>query len=88
VLGPATDGGYYLIAAARVPDVFEAIDWSTPRVLEQTRDAARAAGMQVALIAPLTDVDTAADLQALVARDDGRSPRTVAWARGAGVGRG
>lgn len=85
VLGPATDGGYYLIAATHVPAVFDAIDWSTERVLAQTRDAARAAGLDVALIAPLDDIDTAADLHALVARDDGRSPRTMAWARNAGV---
>ena len=37
VLGPAEDGGYYLIGASRnVPRIFEGIDWSTARVCEQT----------------------------------------------------
>jgi len=85
VLGPARDGGYYLIAATRVPDVFDGIDWSTERVLEQTCRAAAAAGLRVALVAPLADVDTADDLQALVDRGDGRSPRTVAWAVARGL---
>jgi rSAM/selenodomain-associated transferase 1 len=85
VLGPAADGGYYLIAAAAVPDVFDGIDWSTNRVLDQTRRAAAAAGLRVSLVAPLADIDTAADLQRLVDRDDGRSTRTAAWARAHGM---
>ena len=44
VLGPATDGGYYLIGAARVPEVFDGIDWGGKEVLEQTRRAGVAGG--------------------------------------------
>jgi rSAM/selenodomain-associated transferase 1 len=44
VLGPATDGGYYLIGCGRrVPPVFEGIDWSSSRVLAQTVAALSAA---------------------------------------------
>src|SRR5207237_1261247 len=37
VLGPATDGGYYLIGCAgRVPALFDGIDWGGSRVLHDT----------------------------------------------------
>jgi len=73
VLGPAADGGYYLIAATREPDVFDAIDWGSPQVLEQTRAAAARRGQQVQLIEPMRDVDTPDDLWSVVAL------RTSAW---------
>src|SRR3954470_9262644 len=48
VLGPSDDGGYYLIGLKSVhPEVFERIDWSTERVLEQTKARARQAGLEV-----------------------------------------
>jgi len=41
VIGPASDGGYYLIGLIRpMPELFENIDWGTKRVLEQTLAAA------------------------------------------------
>ena len=82
VLGPAGDGGYYLIAAARVPDVFEAIDWGTSRVLEQTRRAAADRGLPVRFVSTLDDVDSADDLRRVAA--GGRAPRTAGWIRSAG----
>jgi rSAM/selenodomain-associated transferase 1 len=59
VLGPAADGGYYLIGT-RVPNVplFEGIAWSTERVLEQTTALARVQGLEVAYLPQLYDVDT------------------------------
>jgi rSAM/selenodomain-associated transferase 1 len=63
VLGPALDGGYYLIGLSRVSRApFAGIAWGTARVLEQTRDAARRAGLTVLLLEPLADLDTPADL--------------------------
>jgi rSAM/selenodomain-associated transferase 1 len=76
VLGPALDGGYYLIAAARVPPVFDGIEWGSDRVLEQTRAAAARAGMRVHLVDAIPDVDSIDDLQRL-----GASTRTAQWAR-------
>ena len=73
VLGPAADGGYYLIAATREPDVFDAIDWGSPQVLEQTRAVAAGRGQRVHLIEPMRDVDTPDDLWSVTA------PRTRAW---------
>jgi rSAM/selenodomain-associated transferase 1 len=81
VLGPAPDGGYYLVAATRVPAVFDGIDWGSAHVLAQTRDAARRAGLRVVFVAELNDVDTPADLQALA---NGTS-RTAAWVRASGI---
>jgi rSAM/selenodomain-associated transferase 1 len=61
VLGPATDGGYYLIGCSRpIPAVFEGIAWGGPRVLLDT--VARVpAGHRLALLQPWYDVDTLAD---------------------------
>jgi rSAM/selenodomain-associated transferase 2/rSAM/selenodomain-associated transferase 1 len=68
VLGPAADGGYYLVAMNRAhPALFRRIDWSTNRVLAQTLDAAKADGLQVSLLDEWADVDCAADLERLIA---------------------
>jgi uncharacterized protein len=63
VLGPAADGGYYLIALRRpCPALFEGIDWGTPRVLEQAVDRLRQAGLSLHLLPVWYDVDTPDDL--------------------------
>lgn len=73
VLGPAVDGGYYLIGLRRVaPSLFSGISWGTGDVLEATLGAARRAGMSVELLRPLADVDRPEDLSADFL---GRSPR-------------
>ena len=65
-LGPAVDGGYYLLAMRRFhPELFRGISWSTDRVAAQTRAAAAAAGLTVAELPPLGDVDTPDDLPQL-----------------------
>lgn len=63
VLGPAADGGYYLIGATRVPPVFGGIEWGSQLVLAQTKAAAAAAGLRVSLVDELADVDTPGDLR-------------------------
>jgi uncharacterized protein len=69
VLGPSTDGGYYLIGAkAAYPDLFRSIDWSTRRVAEQTRARVAALGLPLAELEPWYDVDDAASL-AMLLRD-------------------
>jgi rSAM/selenodomain-associated transferase 1 len=75
VLGPAHDGGYYLIASTTIPNVFDDVEWGSPRVLEQTRSSAERSGQRVELIDSLRDVDTLEDLRSVVA------PRTRAWLR-------
>lgn len=66
VLGPASDGGYYLIALrSRQPALFQDVTWSTERVLAQTLEHARAAGLSVATVEETFDIDVAADLERL-----------------------
>lgn len=66
VLGPATDGGYYLIGM-KVPcaALFEGVPWSTAAVLETTLRRAGDLGLAVALLPTERDVDDFADLEAL-----------------------
>ena len=67
VLGPALDGGYYLIGLKRmVPDLFVGIPWSTELVLGLTQKNAMNLGLKTALIPPWRDVDTIDDLHALI----------------------
>ncbi len=66
VLGPAVDGGYYLIGLARPrPEVFDAIPWGTAGVYDATRAACAASGAAPAILPTLRDVDTKADAAAL-----------------------
>ena len=67
ILGPAKDGGYYLIGmTAPHPDLFRDIPWSTNQVLALTQEKATAAGLKSALLPIWSDVDTLDDLQALI----------------------
>ncbi len=63
VLGPAVDGGYYLIGLNRLHTaLFENIPWSTERVLEMTRAIAARCGLSVAFLKRLSDIDRPEDL--------------------------
>ena len=65
VIGPAADGGYYLLALKRAdPGLFQGIEWSTPHVLTATLDRAVRLGRSVRVLHTLADVDTAEDLVA------------------------
>ncbi|MGW8265106.1 MAG: TIGR04283 family arsenosugar biosynthesis glycosyltransferase [Longimicrobiales bacterium] len=65
VLGPAVDGGYYLLGLkSAAPELFHDIPWSTPEVLGATLDRAGSLGLRIATLPPLSDVDTAEDLRA------------------------
>jgi rSAM/selenodomain-associated transferase 1 len=72
VLGPAEDGGYYLIAMREPHDVFSGIPMSTGQVLRMTIELARRQGLSVATIDTLFDVDELADLLRLsqILRED------------------
>jgi rSAM/selenodomain-associated transferase 1 len=66
VLGPAEDGGYYLIGVKKKHDsLLTGISWSTSEVLSQTLVKANQLGLTVSLIPPWYDVDTAKDIQRL-----------------------
>jgi hypothetical protein len=62
VIGPALDGGYYLIGMKQLhPPLFEDIAWSTPEVLAETLRKAEALGLSCALLPQLADIDTIED---------------------------
>jgi hypothetical protein len=62
-LGPAADGGYWLIGLRQPrPALFADIPWSTDRVLAETRERCRRLGLRLRLLRQLRDVDTVADL--------------------------
>ena len=66
VLGPAEDGGYWLIGATRAePRLFGGIEWSSVRVLDATLARAAEAGLACRLLEPRFDVDTIADVERL-----------------------
>ncbi|MFN9199223.1 MAG: TIGR04283 family arsenosugar biosynthesis glycosyltransferase [Planctomycetaceae bacterium] len=76
VLGPAEDGGYYLIALRQPqPALFTNIEWGTERVLAHTLEKCRGLGLGVQQLAPLADVDEPEDL--LVCRRERLAVPTV-----------
>jgi rSAM/selenodomain-associated transferase 1 len=84
VLGPARDGGYTLVAAARpLAVLFAGVPMSTSHTLAATLAAARGAGLRTALLPPRHDLDTIADLvAALAAGELASAPATLAAVRG------
>ncbi|MEW6427880.1 MAG: TIGR04282 family arsenosugar biosynthesis glycosyltransferase [Thermodesulfobacteriota bacterium] len=68
VIGPANDGGYYLIGMRRhVPALFENIPWGGPQVLARTCEQAERLGLGVALLPIRNDIDRPEDLARLPA---------------------
>jgi len=64
VLGPAADGGYVLIAMKKAEQgIFENVDWSTPRVLAQTRRNLAALSLSCLELPVLNDIDRPEDLR-------------------------
>ncbi|MBE9079207.1 TIGR04282 family arsenosugar biosynthesis glycosyltransferase [Romeria aff. gracilis LEGE 07310] len=67
VLGPALDGGYYLIGLSKTCDaahaaLFQGIDWGTAQVFDQTVAIAHRQALTLATLAPLSDIDRPEDL--------------------------
>lgn len=78
VLGPAVDGGYYLIGArSAVPTLFSQIPWSTCDVYDSTLKRAAAAGLTVHSLDRKEDIDDGASWQRYGARVEGRSQHDV-----------
>lgn len=82
VIGPAADGGYYLIAARQAhPHLFHAIPWSTPGVLAATLQRAEETRLRTRLLPVWNDVDTAQDLARLRDRVRDEPPLVAARTR-------
>ena len=66
VFVPALDGGYALVGLSRpAPMLFEGMHWSTPQVMADTRERARAAGLRWAELPAVADIDEPEDLAGL-----------------------
>jgi glycosyltransferase A (GT-A) superfamily protein (DUF2064 family) len=65
VIGPATDGGYYLLGFNQDAGfAFADIAWSTAKVFEETVNRFAARGYPVTLLPELDDIDSPDDLEA------------------------
>lgn len=74
VLGPATDGGYYLIGCRAMsfePEIFQDIEWGTSNVLAATLKKIAATGRTVAVLPERHDIDTVVDLERYLAEGNG-----------------
>jgi rSAM/selenodomain-associated transferase 1 len=94
VLGPAADGGYYLVGCARgLPPIFEGIPWGGAEVLSATVARLEGSRRRLAVLPPWYDVDTLDDWRMLcghlaalrAAGIDPGVPRTERLCREAGV---
>ena len=66
ILGPSSDGGYYLIAmTGKVSEVFGGIAWGTDRVLDETLNCVKKTGVSLELLPVWYDVDLPEDLKFL-----------------------
>ena len=66
VLGPATDGGTYLVGArGSVPPIFDGIDWNRPNVLSQLVDRLRDTGLSLSLLPPWYRINQPNDVRML-----------------------
>ncbi|MCK5404359.1 MAG: TIGR04282 family arsenosugar biosynthesis glycosyltransferase [Desulfobulbaceae bacterium] len=66
VIGPARDGGYYLIGLQKpLPQLFSNVPWGTDRVLAKTLSRANRLDLSFILLEELSDVDRPSDLDVL-----------------------
>ncbi len=69
VLGPSTDGGYYLLGMNRpVKSVFDGIEWSTDRVFLQTLQLLKQQRLSFDVLPEFSDIDTKEDYEKYLAR--------------------
>jgi rSAM/selenodomain-associated transferase 1 len=91
VLGPAEDGGYYLLGLKQAhAHMFADITWSSEHVAAQTRARAREIGLELVELPAWYDVDDAGALDRLIEelgadKDRTAAPATARWLTGAGL---
>jgi rSAM/selenodomain-associated transferase 1 len=91
VIGPSSDGGYYLIgftSRAFTARVFQEIRWSTDAVYQATLDRFAEGNLSIKQLPPWRDIDTLNDLLALIEslkKNPGRAPKTAAYLKQSGM---
>jgi len=78
VIGPSTDGGYYLIgfhSRGFLPDIFTGMPWGTSRVLKKTMAVFKSKNMDVFMLNPCRDIDTYDDLHAFLIEETTKKDR-------------
>jgi hypothetical protein len=81
VIGPANDGGYYLIGFSGMafsPGIFHAMPWSTGSVFRETVERLTASSLTCRILPERIDADTREDLIALLDRRAGQQPASRA----------
>lgn len=83
IIGPATDGGYYLIGMCqRIPDIFRSIEWSTNKVLLRTVEALDSVPLRHNQLPVHRDIDEWPDLMYYTSADFATAiPNTSRWLR-------
>jgi glycosyltransferase A (GT-A) superfamily protein (DUF2064 family) len=87
VLGPSSDGGYYLIGFRDdtfLPSVFDGISWSSSTVFQETIAKVKNEGRSLSLLPAWSDVDLISDLKNLVRRNRNtafKSSHTISYLR-------
>ena len=74
VIGPAMDGGYYLIGFRNgtfLPEAFEGIDWDTESVFRKTLSLMKDHKRRAYILPVWNDIDTIEDLRQLIERSEG-----------------
>jgi rSAM/selenodomain-associated transferase 2/rSAM/selenodomain-associated transferase 1 len=74
VIGPSTDGGYWLIGLKRPEAIFRGIQWGTNRVFGQTMALVESRDLKVRTLQQLTDMDSPADLRQWLQKEAIRRP--------------
>lgn len=78
VIGPSTDGGYYLLGMKKFhPDLFNNIKWSSEEVLNKTMNIINQLNLNFNLLPKLMDIDTEKDLKAWYSKMNGKSSHPV-----------
>ena len=83
VIGPANDGGYYLLGFRNrsfTPSIFRTMTWSTEQVFQETLDRLRKVARTVRVLPECIDVDTRDDLRALLSQQSlAQASRTLSF---------
>jgi rSAM/selenodomain-associated transferase 1 len=73
VLGPCSDGGYYLVGLKRpIPELFTQMPWSTDQIFQKTLARSQSLGLRCALVGSWYDIDTYDDMLKFLALNEKR----------------